>query len=423
MNRYFLLTLLLFCSSIIFSQTNTGSPYSINELGEINFSGNVSNLSMGGIDVKIDSIEVNLNNPASYAKLKTSNYLVGTFLKTSNISNTISNEYISSANINYIAVGIPTKKFGFGFGVLPYSSTGFNLQTNEEYNNLNSINTRLFAASGGINRVFFSIGFPLTRFLSLGVTSNYNFGKFEYESFDLYEGVNYGILSASSSEISGFNYQFSSNIDIPINEDLKFNIMLSYSPSSILKSNNLKDLYTSTTNLFDASSLGDFVEVNLEERGLKSTELRVPKKHTYGIGLGNSNKWYVGAQLEKKFSSNFENTFLTINNVDYRDSESISVGASYIPEYSSLTSFWKRVVYRFGVRSEKKSIIVNNLPINQFSLNLGVGFPLAGLSKANVGIEFGQIGEESNLIVKENYFSLRLGLSLNDVWFIRRKYN
>jgi len=423
MNRYLLLSVLLFCSSILFSQTNTGSPYSINELGEINFSGNVSNLSMGGIDVKIDSIEVNLNNPASYAKLKTSNYLVGTFLKTSNISNSISNENISSANINYIAVAIPTKKFGFGFGVFPYSSTGFNLQTNEEYNNANSLNTRLFAANGGINRVFFSIGFSLTKFLSLGLTSNYNFGKFEYESFDLYEGVNYGIYSNSSSEISGFNNQFSSNIEIPINRDLKFNIILSYSPSSILKSINTKDLYTSTTNLINANSLGDFVEVNLEERGLKSTELRVPKKYTYGIGLGDVNKWFIGAQVEKKFTSNFENKFLNINNVDYRDTKSISIGASYIPEYSSLTSFWKRVVYRFGVKSEKKSIIVNNLPINQFSLNLGVGFPLAGLSKANVGFEFGQIGEENNLIVKENYFTLRLGLSLNDIWFIRRKYN
>ena len=59
MNRHLLLTGLLLCSSILFSQTNTGSPYSINELGEINFSGNVSNLSMGGIDVKIDSIELN----------------------------------------------------------------------------------------------------------------------------------------------------------------------------------------------------------------------------------------------------------------------------------------------------------------------------------------------------------------------------
>ena len=423
MNRHFLLIVLFFCSSILFSQTNTGSPYSINELGEINFSGNVSNLSMGGIDVKIDSIEVNLNNPASYAKLKTSNYLVGTFLKTSSISNTISSEYISSANINYIAIAIPTKKFGFGFGVLPYSSTGFNLQTNQEFNDENSIDTRLYAANGGVNRVFLSIGFPLTKFLSFGLTSNYNFGKFEYESFNLYEGVNYGIYSMSSSEITGFNHQFSSNIDIPINKKLKFNILLSYSPSSVLKSVNLQDLYTSTTNLINANSLGDYVEVNLEERGLKSTELSVPKKYIYGVGLGDINKWFIGAQIEKKFSSNFKNEFLDINNVEYRDSESISIGASYIPEYTSLTSFWKRVVYRFGIKNEKKSIIVNNLPINQFSLNLGVGFPLAGLSKANVGIEFGQIGEENSLIVKENYFSLRLGLSLNDIWFIRRKYN
>ena len=257
----------------------------------------------------------------------------------------------------------------------------------------------------------------------MGLTSNYNFGKFEYESFNLYEGVNYGIYSNSSSEISGFNYQFSSNIDIPINRDLKFNIMLSYSPSSMLKSVNAQDLYTSTSNIINLNTLGDFVEVDLEERGLKSTELRVPKKYTYGVGLGNSNKWFVGAQVEKKFSSNFKNDFLNINNVRYRDGESISIGASYIPEYSSLTNFWKRVVYRFGVKNEKKSIIVNNLPINQFSLNLGLGIPLSGLSKANVGIEFGQIGEENDLIVKENYFSLRLGLSLNDIWFIRRKYN
>ena len=177
MNKHFLLTILFFSSSILFSQTNTGSPYSINELGEINFSGNVSNLSMGGIDVKVDSIEVNLNNPASYAKLKTSNYLVGTFFKLSSFSNTIANENISSSNINYIAVGIPVKKFGFGFGVLPYSSTGFNLQSDESYNTNNSVNTRLFAANGGINRVFFSVGFPLTKFLSLGLTTNYNFGK------------------------------------------------------------------------------------------------------------------------------------------------------------------------------------------------------------------------------------------------------
>jgi len=93
-----------------------------------------------------------------------------------------------------------------------------------------------------------------------------------------------------------------------------------------------------------------------------------------------------------------------------------------IPDASSLTSYWKRVKYRFGIKNEEKSIIVNNLPVNHFSLNLGLGLPLSGLSKANFGLELGKIGNNDNT-VKESYFALRLGLSLNDVWFIKRKYN
>ena len=113
---------------------------------------------------------------------------------------------------------------------------------------------------------------------------------------------------------------------------------------------------------------------------------------------------------------------MNIKNVDYRDSNSLAIGGYIIPDSSSLISYWKRIKYRFGIKNEKKSIIVNNLPINHFSLKLGVGLPIAGLSKANLGLELGKIGNDDNLI-KENYFALRLGLSLNDVWFIKRKFN
>ena len=68
--NYSLILSFIISTSFVYSQTNTGSPYSLNELGEINFLGNVSNLSMGGIDSAIDSIEFNINNPSSLAKLK-----------------------------------------------------------------------------------------------------------------------------------------------------------------------------------------------------------------------------------------------------------------------------------------------------------------------------------------------------------------
>ena len=420
--NYSLILSFIISTSFVYSQTNTGSPYSLNELGEINFLGNVSSISMGGIDSAIDSIEFNINNPSSLAKLKTTNYLIGTFYKTTGISNSVSTDNINTANINYIAIGVPTKRFGFGFGVLPYSSVGFNLQTTDDYNTENSINSRLFGAEGNINRAFVSIGVPLLKYFSLGATANYNFGKFNYEKFNLIENVNYGIFSISSSEISGFTYNFSSNLSIPLKNDFSLNLVYSIYPEGDLDSFNIESLYTSSTSSVSLESLGDFVDVDLNSRGLENTKLPVPKKSIYSLGLEKKNSWFIGLQYESKLSSNFKNDFLDTQNVSYRDANSFSIGGFIIPDSSSLISYWKRVKYRFGIKNEKKSIIVNNLPINQFSLNLGLGLPVAGLSKANLGLEIGRIGNDDNLI-KENYFSLRLGLSLNDVWFIKRKFN
>ena len=420
--NYSLVIFFVLTTSFVVSQTNTGSPYSLNELGEINFLGNISNLSMGGIDSAIDSIEFNINNPSSLAKLKTTNYLIGTFYKSTGISNVNTTDNINTANINYIAVGIPTKRFGFGFGVLPYSSVGFNLQTTEEYNTANSINSRLFGAEGNINKAFVSIGFPLLKYLSLGASANYNFGKFNYEKFNLIENVNYGIFSNSSSEISGFTYNFSSNLSIPLKNDFTLNLVYSFYPEGDLDSYNIESLYTSNTSSITLESLGDFVDVDLNSRGIENTKLPVPKKSIFSLGLEKKNSWFLGFQYESKLSSNFENVFLDTQNVSYRDSNSLSIGGYIIPDSSSLISYWRRVVYRIGIKNEKKSIIVNNLPVNHFSLNLGLGLPIAGLSKANLGLEIGKVGDNDSL-VKENYFALRLGLSLNDVWFIKRKYN
>ena len=418
-----LLTLLfLILISDVKSQTNTGSPLSIIELGEINFTGNVSNNSMGGINSYNDSTEFNLLNPSSLAKLLTTNYSVGTFYKSSSVSNLNSTDKINTGNINYIAIGIPTKNFGFGFGILPYSSSGFSLQTSNEYNIENNIDTRLFVADGSINRVFFSLGFSLFTNLSIGGTVNYNFGKLNYERFNLFNDVSYGIYAQSSSEINGFNYLLSSNLKLPITKEVEIFINYIHEPSSYLESTNSEFLYTATSSVINLNTLGDFVETDLESRNLKKTQLLVSKSQTFGFGLKKQNNWFLGFEFSQRLSSNFENKFLNVENVTFKDTNSFSFGGYFIPEYSSLTSYWKRVKYIFGVKNQEKSIIINNLPINQISLNLGLGLPISGLSKANFGFEIGKIGDNDNQL-KESYFMLKLGLSFNDIWFIKRKYN
>ena len=59
------------------AQVGTGSPYSFVGFGETNFRGNHLNRAMGGLDVYIDSIHPNINNPASYGTLKLTTYSVG----------------------------------------------------------------------------------------------------------------------------------------------------------------------------------------------------------------------------------------------------------------------------------------------------------------------------------------------------------
>ena len=119
-NTFKLFTLLT--SYFIFSQTGTNSPYSYTGLGEVNFRGTQVNRFMGGLDVYNDSIHANLSNPSSYSKLKLTNYSLGLNYRINNMFGADETKSMASAGLDYIGVALPTKYFGFGFGIIPYLS-------------------------------------------------------------------------------------------------------------------------------------------------------------------------------------------------------------------------------------------------------------------------------------------------------------
>ncbi|MDG2371037.1 MAG: hypothetical protein P8L83_00270 [Flavobacteriaceae bacterium] len=400
------------------AQVGTGSPYSFVGFGETNFRGNHLNRAMGGLDVYIDSIHPNINNPASYGTLKLTTYSVGVNYRNNKLANNLETQKVTSAAIDYIGVSIPTKRFGFGFGILPFSSVGYLLEDQTQINQMETVNR--FTGEGGINNAFLSIGFKVFEGLNIGFTTNYGFGDITYRKTQVIDGIENGIYLESNSSLSGINYKASINLTIPVKE-LELHGLISFSPEAEFISQNIQIIYTRS--LLNADQLGDLEETNLALTGLDKTKYRLPKSSSFGIGIGKNKKWFFGAQYNKINNSRFINEFVNQSNISYKDASRVGVGGFYIPEFSSITSYWKKVVYRFGYRSEDKGYLVNNQLIKENGITFGLGLPMASYSNTNVTFEFGKLGTKNNNLIEENYWAIRLGFSLNDIWFIKRKYN
>ena len=417
MIRKTLLSFILISANIV-GQNNSASPYSSAGLGEDSFNGTQATRHMGGLDVLTDSIHANLLNPASYAFLKFTTYSVGVNYTNNNLASVSESRNIELAALDYLSVSIPTKNFSFGFGIVPFSSVGYRIQSITENENQNIFNR--YEGSGGLNRAYFSLGIPITKYFALGSTVNYNFGSLFYRTGQYIDEVDNGTFVTHDSSVSGFSYQFSAQAIIPLGKKYSTQLMFSYQPLGSLDSQNSKIYYTQS---LSRQTIIEFTEVNLSSSGLEKTNLDVSPTTSLGFGFGKNKKWFLGIQYDYTKSSNFKNLFFERRNISYKDGQKWILGGYFIPNYSSFTSFWKRVVYRFGFRTEQLSTIVNNLPMNETGISFGLGLPLAGLSNANVGFELSQRGTKESGMVKESIASLRIGLSLNDIWFIKRRYN
>ena len=417
--KYIYLIIFLAGSPFIFAQSNTSSPYSIGGLGEIAFKGNAINRHMGGLDIVSDSLHANINNPASLGDLKLVTYSLGLNYKSTKLSSSASNESVTSASIDYLVVAIPTKKFTFGFGILPATSVGYRLQSVIDGEDINNVVNRN-EGYGGLNQTFISIGFKVFEFLNFGVSANYNFGKITNESSRQEQNIDFGTFFTKTSSLVGFNYRFATQLKIPLTSKVRLDAMAYYVPENSLTATNESVYFTRSVTTQD---LGDFENVDLAARNLKETSISLGDQYSFGLGVTKEKKWFVGGQYSLHNSADYVDNFISLDNIMYANGSRLSFGGFYLPDYSSITSYWKRIVYRAGMRFEDTGVLFNNQPLKETGISFGVSLPMAGYSNANIGIEFGKRGSQDNGLIQESYWNLIIGLSLNDIWFIKRKFN
>ena len=400
----------------VFAQEGNTSPYSYYGIGLRGFRGTVENQAMGGLSMLGDSIHTNLKNPAGYGALRLTNFTLGGSRKDVSLTNDEGSGTSVSTTFDYLSLSFPlSPKMAAGFGLIPYTSVDYKII------DASADDFQRFVGRGGINRAFITFGYEIFKGFRLGASGSYNFGDIRRESVQDNKGQQYGIREITRSDISGLTVDFGLQYETLLNKKLSLYTSLSYTPEVKLSSENNKEIAT----VYNISRTTQELSV-LETRYLDptKTEFNLPSDINLGLGFGEKNKWFAGAEYGNTQASTFTNPAFSLQDVRYDNASKYRLGGFYVPRFNSITSYWERVSYRAGVRFEETGLTINNEGIDEFGISFGLGLPMGrAFSNANLSFEYGQRGTTNAGLIKENFFKVGLSLSLNDKWFIPFKFN
>ncbi len=412
MFKQLIVGLFLLIAGSVLAQEGTTSPYSFYGIGSLKFRGTAESRSMGGVGIFSDSIHLNLQNPAAYSRLQLVNYSVGGSIQATTQKAGDESQNVSTTSLDYLAMGIPMGKFGMGFGLLPYTSVGYQF-----YSELPDGRTE-YTGHGGLNKTFLSLGYQVTPELSLGAEVNYNFGKIENTATTQKSHLQYGTRVFNSSELRGFSFNVGAIYKRMITQNLELSGAVTYTPGTNFKSDNNRKV--SSVSVLPTG----IYPVDEREVEVANTEFTFPSQFTIGAGISKPKYWAIGAEYTNQQTSNFSNRFFTIENVTYKNASKFRLGGYYIPNYNSFGNYFERIVYRAGIRYEQTGLSVENHDINEFGISFGLGFPVGRLfSNINIGFEVGKRGTTDFGLIQENFFNTFLSFSLNDRWFEKRLYD
>ena len=423
MIKKIIVSICLLFSLAIFAQEGTSSPYSFYGIGDIKFKGSIENRSMGSISVFPDSIHINIQNPAHLASLKlTGLALGGTYANTKSITET-QEAKARRTSLDYIVIAMPVGKVGIGFGLIPYSSVGYNIGKTTEVRDVNNVLIRdtitKHTGIGGVNKVFLGFGYHLTKKINIGADIQYNFGTIK--TSDLYDitDLQYGSRENNLSDLSGVNIDLGMTYQTKVNSKYSFFSSLSYTPEAKLSISNKRNI--EVVQLLSTTAVST---IERQDIPIEDNKIKLPAKFSFGSGFGEVKKWLVGGEITFIHNSVMSNRFNDIQGATFENSIRYSLGGFFIPNYNSYSNYYKRIVYRAGLRYENTGLVLQNKSINDFAGNIGLGMPLSGtFTNINIGLEIGKRGTKYYNLVEENYINLSVGLSLSDKWFVKRKFD
>lgn len=159
-------------------------------------------------------------------------------------------------------------------------------------------------------------------------------------------------------------------------------------------------------------------------------EKPTPNKNSFG--KANNSIWSIGADFSAYKWSGYEN--LEGENPLY-DSYRVALGGEIVPNlFPEKPNVFSVSFYRLGVHYERTPYQILNATtgvttkINDFGIDFGWSIPVYNMNSRydkprylTFGFTVGKRGTIENNMIKENYFNMSVGLTINADWFRRQK--
>lgn len=475
-NKVLLGMALILSTIFVTAQKTTSSPYSRYGVGTLLSQDFMRNFAMGGAGIGVRSNRnINFDNPASYSALSVTTFEAAFTNSSLYLTDGVQSENLNYPYISYLAFGIPVIKNGWGmsFGLLPYSNVG--------YDYIHTVNDSLAGdmtyvqnGDGGLTKAYFGnaiqlnpktnldpIGLLLKPFagkrytleidslgyqtriynkridsliidkktpISFGVNGYFMFGNLTHDEKviygDLPNAMNlWGIVTEAVADVGvdfGAQYQKSYTV-YKGNKVNRMNISFgaAYAIGSDLKSKHSEMVRTFTGNN-DFGTIKDTISLIVEESGT----LQLPTEIGFGFSIENERKWTFAADFKAAdWGAINSNSSLYQYNTNY----AISAGLEIIPKHDAFNQYLKRIAYRIGARYNTSYITIQDQDLPEYGITFGIGLPMKRAQTAtpqfNLGFEYGKRGQAVDGLIEETFYKLNVGITINDRWFIKRKYD
>lgn len=403
------------------AQGGTKSPYSQFGIGVLSDYSQSMSRGMNGVGYALrQGNQVNALNPASYSGVDSLTMLfdMGFSGQSTNFKENNVKKNASLASFEYAVASFRAwRGVGVSFGVLPFSSVGYDYKTSLKSDAAGTL-TETYTGSGGLHQLFLGVGAKVIGPLSVGVNAGYLWGSIDRTVAPSATTASNTLTKKYTTSINSYKLDFGLQWDQKLGKNNRLTLGAVFGLGHQLGNTAEMSIFS----LNGASSKTDTTTFKL------SNAMAIPMSFGGGAAFSHAGKLMVAADFtldkwgDQKIPGYYNGVYDKLRGV-LQDRYKFGVGMDWQPNPLG-QKYLDHVHYRVGVGYATPYYKINGQDgPKELSASIGLALPIVNSynNRSVLNISGQWVHSSADGFITENTFRINVGITFNERWFMKWK--